>query len=465
MRGRLAATHTLVAVLAIALVAIAIALAGGLRFDRYATAAQSQRTQEVIDAITTGFQPGTGWDASAVAAVHMLATAESMRVWVYDSEGSLQFATGHRGGMMGGSGTGLNMMGGSGTATTPPRAAGKGMTLQRVPLTADGRAIGTAVIVQPKARRLPLISAFRNDLVLYLALAAALAALVAVSVGILATRRITAPLEALTAAAAAMGRGQRRQRAASVYAERQDEVGALATAFNDMAASIERQDAWRRSMTADLAHELRTPLATIQARIEALQDGVLPWSSDNLAVIGDEVDRLERLLTGLRSLDAMDAADFSLERRQLRLDDVTADAVSAAQERFAKKDVHLALDSPPVEVLGDRDRLRQVVDNLLDNALKFTPSGGRVEVRITAADAPAVAELSVSDDGQGIAPEDLPHVFERFYRGDAAHRAPGAGLGLAIARRLIEAHGGSIRAESDGRDGARFVVHLPRLDA
>ncbi len=465
MRGRLAATHTLVAVLAIALVAIAIGLAGGLRFDRYATAAQSQRTQEVIDAITSGFHTGSGWDSSAVAAVHMLAAADSMRVWVYDSDGGLQFATGHRGGMMGGSGMGSNMMGGSGTATTPPRAAGKGMTLQRVPLTADGRAIGTAVIMQPKAQGLPLISAFRNDLFLYLALAATLAALVAVSIGILATRRITAPLEALTAAAAAMGRGQRRQRAAPAYAERQDEVGALASAFNDMADSIERQDAWRRSMTADLAHELRTPLATIQARIEALQDGVLPWSDGNLAVIGDEVDRLERLLTGLRSLDAIDAADYSLERRQLRLDDVAADAVGAAQERFAKEEVQLALERRPVEVLGDRDRLRQVVDNLLDNALKFTPSGGRVEVRITAADAPAVAELSVSDNGQGIAPEDLPHVFERFYRGDAARRAPGAGLGLAIARRLVEAHDGTIRAESDGRDGARFVVQMPRLDA
>ncbi len=319
------------------------------------------------------------------------------------------------------------------------------------------------MILQPKAVALPLNSAFRNDVVLYIALAATVAALLAVAVGIFATRRITAPLEELTSAAAAMGRGERRQRAASMYAERTDEVGELASTFNEMAAAIERQEDWRRSMSADLAHELRTPLATIQARVEALQDGVLPASAENLAVIGDEVQRLGRLLGELRSLDDMDAADFSLERRPLRLDELADEAVAAARGRFAQKDVQLALETVPVEVLGDHDRLRQVAENLLSNALKFTPSGGHVQVWAGPADAPPVAELSVSDDGTGIAPEDLPHVFERFYRGEGAHSAPGAGLGLAIARRLVEAHDGAIRAESGDHGGACFTVDLPPL--
>ncbi len=467
MRGRLGASHALVAILAVALVAIAVVLAGSLRFNSYATAVQDQRTQNVVDAITGGYHAGSGWDPSSVATVDMLAAANSIRVWVYGTDGSLQFAAGNMANMMQGSGMmgGSSGSGGSGTAASPPRAAARGKTLQRISLTAAGQPIGTALIVQPSARGLPLNTALRKDLALYLALAGVLAALIAVTIGILATRRITAPLEAVTAAAAAMGRGERRQRAAAVYAERPDEVGALASSFNEMAESIEHQEEWRRSMTADLAHELRTPLATIQARIEALQDGVLPADPENLAVIGDEVARLGRLLTGLRSLDDMDAADFALERRPLRLDDVASEAVAAAGERFAQKDVRLTIETQPVEVLGDRDRLRQVVDNLLDNALKFTAGGGRVEVRVAASAASPVAELSVADDGRGIPPDDLPHVFERFYRGDGARKsAPGAGLGLAIVSRLVEAHGGSIRAESDGRSGSRFTVDLRRLD-
>ena len=193
--------------------------------------------------------------------------------------------------------SGSGMMGGSGSTTPPPRVASKGMTLKRIALTAGGQPIGSAVILQPKAVALPLNSAFRNDVVLYIALAAAVAALLAVAVGIFATRRITAPLEELTSAAAAMGRGGAPSRAASMYAERTDEVGELASTFNEMAAAIERQEDWRRSMSADLAHELRTPLATIQARVEALQDGVLPASAENLAVIGDEVQRCSAELT------------------------------------------------------------------------------------------------------------------------------------------------------------------------
>ncbi len=352
IRGRLGASHVLVAVLAATLVALAVVLAGGLRFDRYATDVQNQRTQTVLDAITSGYQAGSGWGAGSQATVDMLAAANSVQVWVYGPDGQLRFASGPAGaGMMNGSG----MMGGSSAATRPPQVAGKGMTLRRVTLTAGGQPIGSAVILQPKAPALPLNSAFRKDVVLYIALAATLAALLAVAVGLFATRRITAPLEALTAAAAAMGRGERRQRAAAAFAERSDEVGELASTFNEMAEAIEHQEDWRRSMTADLAHELRTPLATIQARIEALQDGVLAATSENLAVIGDEVERLGRLLKGLRSLDDMDAADFSLERQPLRLDQVAAEAVEAASERFAHKQVQ----RQPQHAHPDRAETRQ----------------------------------------------------------------------------------------------------------
>ena len=237
-----------------------------------------------------------------------------------------------------------------------------------------------------------------------------------------------------------------------MYAERTDKVAS----WRRPSTRWPQRSSARRTGDAASAPTSPTscaPAATIQARVEALQDGVLPASAENLAVIGDKVQRLGRLLGELRSLDDMDAADFSLERRPLRLDELADEAVAAARRRFAQKDVQLALETVPVEVLGDHDRLRQVAENLLSNALEFTPSGGHVQVLAGPADAPPVAELSVSDDGTGIAPEEFPHVFERFFRGEGAHSAPGAGLGLAIARRLVEAHDGAIRAESGDHGG------------
>jgi two-component system sensor histidine kinase BaeS len=259
-----------------------------------------------------------------------------------------------------------------------------------------------------------------------------------------------------------MSRGERRQRVTVDRADHRDEVGALAVAFNDMAQAIEQQESWRRVMTADLAHELRTPLATIQARVEALQDGVLPPSNENLAIIADEVARLGRLLGALRYLDDMDAETFHLQHIPIRLDDVAAEAVAAAREQFVVAQIDLDLQSQATTVAGDRDRLRQVIDNLLTNALKFTPAGGRVAMRVARGD-PDYVELTVRDTGSGIAAADLPNVFERFYRGAGSHAYPGVGLGLAIARRLVEAHGGSITAPSETGAGALFIVRLPLI--
>jgi two-component system sensor histidine kinase BaeS len=483
LRRRLAFTHAAVALVAVVAIATIVVVIGGHRFNQYASADQSQRTRTVVNAITSGYQPGTGWDQPTITTIDQLALTNDLRVWVYNVNNTLVFTAGHMAtgmngsakgsgaGMMGngGAGAGAGMMGnggagaGAGMMGNGQASAGLGVGAQvkRYALTVGGQAVGVAVLAQPGASELPLNSAFRRDLLVYLVVAGVVVAFVAVTIGVVATRRVTAPLEALTAAAGAMSRGERRQRVTVDAAGRRDEVGALAAAFNDMAQAIEQQEQWRRVMTADLAHELRTPLATIQARVEALQDGVLPPSSENLAIIADEVARLGRLLGALRSLDDMDAETFHLQHKPLRLDDVAGEAVAAARERFVAAQIDLDLQTQAATVAGDRDRLRQVIDNLVTNALKFTPAGGRVAVSVASTDS-GFAELTVRDTGRGIAATDLPHVFERFYRGSGSQAYPGAGLGLAIAYRLVEAHGGSIAAQSDGGSaGAVFIVRLP----
>jgi two-component system sensor histidine kinase BaeS len=243
-----------------------------------------------------------------------------------------------------------------------------------------------------------------------------------------------------------------------------------------MADRLARDEQWRRDMTSDLSHELRTPLATIQSRVEALEDGVLPPTPENLRVIGEEVERLGRLLGALRSLNDLESDDLSVQHESLDLSEVVAGAVDRHRPAFLAKGVELTTDLRPATVYGDPDRLVQVAGNLLDNALKFTPFGGHVAVAVDqpgqAAEparaggtltgpAGASVRLTVTDDGPGIDPVDLPFIFDRFYRAEASRGTPGAGLGLAICRALVEAQGGAIGVGDAPGGGARFTVLLP----
>jgi two-component system, OmpR family, sensor histidine kinase BaeS len=201
---------------------------------------------------------------------------------------------------------------------------------------------------------------------------------------------------------------------------------------------------------ADVAHELRTPLSGIQGTVEAMQDGVFAFTPNNLDAIHEQVLLLNRLVEDLRTLANAEAGQLSLHREAVDLAQVAARQRTVQIPHFQQKGVTLTLnasaDLPRVD--GDEERLGQVLGNLLANALRHTPTGGHVDVQLSAAD--GQVHLAVIDDGEGIAPEDLPHVFDRFYRGDRSRSrlSGGSGLGLAIVRQLVEAHGGAIRVAS-----------------
>jgi signal transduction histidine kinase len=245
----------------------------------------------------------------------------------------------------------------------------------------------------------------------------------------------------------------------------QDEIGELAGAFNRMSADLARASQLRRQMTADIAHDLRTPLSLILAHAEALRDGVLPPAPETFTLIHDEATHLSRLVDDLRTLSLADAGELALNRRPSPPAELLERAVAKQMIRAQTHDVGLHTEAAPGLPLVnvDPDRMAQVLGNLLDNALRHTPGGGRVECRVTQTEAVRAVTFSVSDSGPGIAPEDLPHVFERLYRSDKSRRrdAPGSGLGLAIARSIIEAHGGRIWAESPPGQGAHFFVQVP----
>jgi len=328
----------------------------------------------------------------------------------------------------------------------------------RRPLVVHGEQAGEAVVRFPDSGLGAADAALRTALWRAIAGAAGLAALLALVTGLLVARRITRPLERLIAVTRAMGRGDRAARVGPISAP--GELGELATAFDQMANTLDRQEQLRRDLVADVAHELRTPIAVLQAGHEALLDGVTEPTPGQLASLRDEVLRLARMVGDLQTLAAADAAALQLTLSRQDLADVAASAADSLAGRFETAGIALERQLTPVEVLADAGRLHQVITNLLTNALKFTPAGGRVTVR--AGPSGAEAALQVSDTGPGIPAEELPRIFDRFWRGRGAAHVSGTGVGLAVAAELASAHGGSLAAHSSPGHGAQLTLTLPR---
>ncbi|MCV7299782.1 HAMP domain-containing protein [Mycobacterium barrassiae] len=292
--------------------------------------------------------------------------------------------------------------------------------------------------------------------------ALAVSALTALAVSWYISRRLQHSVNEVASAAASIAQGRYNIRVSPP--ELGDDFDALASAFNQMASRLQAVDATRRRLFSDLAHEIRTPVSVLEAYMEALEDGVRTLDPATTAMLRDQTRRLVRFSADLAALAQAEDSSHSMEPTLVNVEGVVKKVVTASAERYAAKDVRLQMGSEgQALVMGDSQRLEQVIGNLLDNALRHTPSGGSVDVT-TAVDADSV-EVSVVDTGEGITAEHIPHVFERFYRADAARDRDhgGAGIGLAIAKALVEAHGGSISARSDGPDqGCAFAVRLPK---
>ena len=289
------------------------------------------------------------------------------------------------------------------------------------------------------------------------------ALLTALIVSTVVTRRLVGPIQRMKTASQRIAAGEYDQR---VEAPGEDELSALAHAFNQMAGQLSETEQRRRQLVGDVAHELRTPLANIKGVMEGLVDGVLPPEPVTFQQVEREVTRLQRLVQDLEQLSRAEAGQMLLERERIDPARFIEDAVTRLRSQYQEKDVQLEVRlSPQLPVVSaDKWRMTQVMMNLLGNALQYTPSGGRVEVTAQSTEEGLV--IRVSDSGIGIAPEHLTHIFERFYRVDKSRSRAGggSGIGLTIARHLIEAHGGSLWAESAGPEkGSVFTFVMPLL--
>ena len=292
--------------------------------------------------------------------------------------------------------------------------------------------------------------------------AALAASLVAMGVSLLLSRRIVSPLRDMTQASRRIAEGKYDER---VRVSGNDELAQLAASFNRMAGQLEETESMRRQLIGDVSHELRTPLTAIKGSMEGLIDGVLPADADTYMQIHAEADRLSRLVDDLQELSRVEAHAYPLDFRDVDLSLLVETTVKRLTPNARAKRITLTSDLPRElpPLRADEDRLGQVLLNLTGNAIQYTPEGGSVIISATGKS--NEMEISVTDTGIGIPPEHLVHIFTRFYRVDKSRsRASGggSGIGLTIARHLVEAHGGKIRVVSEGEGrGSRFVFTLP----
>lgn len=328
-----------------------------------------------------------------------------------------------------------------------------------MPITVGERRVGILIVTPFDAPATPAgdyLGAV-NRSVLWAGLAAGGVALV---LGSVLFFQIVRPLRSLSFAARGIAQGDLSQRA---WVRGKDEVGQVALAFNHMAETLQRYTVERHNMIADIAHELRTPLAVIQSNLEAMLDGVLRATPEELAALHQEALLLNRLITDLRTLSLAEAGQLRLEKRPVHPGELIRQVAERMSLRAQEKHIDLVAEAGNglPEIKADPERLTQIVTNLVDNALRYTPPGTRVTLSTHVA--PGSVELAVADSGPGIPPEDLPHVFDRFWRAERSrNRATGgSGLGLAIVKQLVEAHGGRVQVESSAGTGIKFRVQLP----
>jgi two-component system sensor histidine kinase BaeS len=445
---RLAVAFVVVALSAVALLATLTVLATRSEVSRLAESERADLATQIAVTVASEYAEASSWGAADLAPAFAVAAADDAILTVLDGAGAVVGASDGSPGLVGPGGGG------------PGRGAQRGSPVS-APIEVDGAEVGSVVLRFPGAGLSRAESETRSALFTAVLVGAGLSVLLAIGVAVVLSRRITQPVSALGEAARRLEKGELDARVGLEDAPA--EIADLGRAFDSMAETIERESALRRALVADVAHELRTPVTVLQGSCEALVDGVEPPTPDRLASLHEEVLRLGRLVGDLETLSSAEAARFGLEREVVDLGSIADQSAARLASYFEAGDLTLERDLQPTHVIGDPSRLSQLMDNLLGNALKFTPPGGRVVIETRSDEDHAL--LRVSDSGPGIPDAELPHVFERFWRGEQARGVAGSGIGLAVVAELVEAHGGGVDVSSRPGEGATFTVRLPAAPA
>jgi two-component system sensor histidine kinase BaeS len=438
---RLLAAFALVALSSVAVLTVA-ALVGtdrGLASEH--RGARAQTVSRTADAAAAAYAAARGWHEADLTAAWAIADGAGAGLVVRDLDGTMVWP-GH------GMGPGM----GGAHPSDGVGAAGNGAVVE-TPVVSAGQPVGTVRLAFPAE-----VTGGRAVAWSWVIGAALVALLAALLVSGYVSARLTRPLVTLANAARRFAAGDREVRAGIAAP---GELGELASAFDTMADEVTRAETVRRRLAADVAHELRTPLAALQAGLEELRDGLREPDPQRLAALHDQTLRLGRVVADLADLSAAEAAALSLHPTDTDLAGIARAALAAQRPQLSAAGLHIDADlATPVPVRADPDRLHQAIANLLANAARYCRPGDRLSMRADTDRGSAV--LTVTDTGPGIPPEELPHVFERLWRGQRAHAVAGSGIGLAVVRELITAHGGTVTLDSPPGHGTAATIRLPR---
>ena len=432
---RLALLIALVALVALGLLATVTLVFANSDVSTLTSRQQIDLGHALASAVRVSYEQAHAWDATDLSPALTLASQAGVAVQVRDRSGAVV-----------------------GSATPKGiRQNSLGRPLV-VPVTAGGVPVGSVSVRTTTAGIGAADRSLRHAFATGIGWSALVLAVLAIIAGVVFARRITRPVVALTGAAQAMASGQRGIRVEDTQAP--GELGDLSRTFNHMADMLESEDHLRRVLVADVAHELRTPLAILQATTEAMSDGLTEPSPATLSSLHDETLRLGRIVEDLEVLASAEAAVLALDLRTVDLAGVADKAVEALKAQLETAGLSLTCDLQPAVVRGDKNRLHQVITNLLTNSIKFTPEGGSVKVTVSSRD--HLARVAVEDSGRGIPQADLDHVFDRFWRGPGVrHTTGGSGVGLAVVQELVRAHNGEVTAVSKEGQGSRFIIVIP----
>jgi signal transduction histidine kinase len=337
------------------------------------------------------------------------------------------------------------------------------------PITLDNQQIGTLLVTSDSIQAGTPAALFFDSVRHSIVASVATGVIIAIILGFILFNQFTSPLRQLKKAAAEVGKGNFKER---VDIKSHDEFADVGLSFNQMAESLEKAEEGRLHYMADIAHELRTPLTAIQGTVEAMQDNILPLDDEQLAILHNQTTLLNRLVNDLRLLSLAETGHLKLDTTRINPAELVRQIVDGMKPLMAQKNINLEIDLQDhlPEWQLDADRFAQILNNLLSNAIRYTPENGTITVHVGYKPSKKILEINVTDTGIGISAEDIPHVFDRFYRADRsrARVSGGAGLGLAIVKRLVEAHGGQISVTSPvfspaglSAYGTRFTISLP----
>jgi two-component system, OmpR family, sensor histidine kinase BaeS len=451
---RLMGAFSLVVLIGYAIVYVIANQATANEFQRFMFQGQMVATQDVANQLVEYYRARGSWDSvesifprdanpqgGAGGMMRGNAMMGTPRLWLADARGIIVAASDN-------SRRGQTASGAELTSGTPIRLNGQTVGT----LITDANVANAAIDATSRN--------FLNQVNRSLFLAGIVAMIIALALGFILFRQITAPLDALTQATQKIAAGDLKTRTV-VHGE--DEISRLGRSFNAMAENLEHSETARRNMLADVSHELRNPLGVIQSHLEAMLDGVFPTGPDQIASLHDETILLKRIVDDLRDLALADAGQLGLRREKTNLRSLVERTTQTFQAQAVEKQIalthELAQDIPPLNL--DAQRIEQVLRNLVSNALQYSPAGAQVMVKL--AHQGNTVRVEVNDTGPGIPADALAQIFERFWRGDKSRSRMlgGSGLGLAIAKQWIEAHGGEIGVTSQIGQGTTFWFTLP----